>query len=213
MLQRCFHAIIPVSISTIVTVAINGPLPFYMPRRLFKRLSRQRHTVRNRWFLRPFRTVIEHPAYWSLHRRSITLAVAVGVFVAFIPLPIHLLAATILALALRINVPVTIASIFVSNPLTMVPQYYLCYRVGAVLLDQRSHKFAFEMSWTWIEVGFIPIWKPLLLGCLVLGAASAAIAYVLLRGIWHVSLVIKYRQRKHESKQRSSANDQKLPPT
>ena len=181
-----------------------------MPRRLFKRLSRTRHKLRERWFLRPFRAVLDHPAYWSLNRRSITLAVALGVFIAFIPLPVHTIVATIVALSLRINVPVTIASIFVSNPLTMVPQFYLCYRVGSVLINQRSHHFAFEMSWSWLQTGFLPIWKPLLLGCLVLGAASAAISYVLLRGIWHVSLVIKYHQRKRESQQRNSANEQKV---
>jgi uncharacterized protein len=180
-----------------------------MPRRLFKRLTRQRHTLSNRWFLRPFRALIEHPAYWSLHRRSITLAVAIGVFVSFIPLPVHIVTAAIVAVILRINIPVTIASVFVSNPLTMVPQFYLCYRVGAVLLNEHSHRFAFGMSWAWIQTGFVPIWKPLLLGSLVLGAASAAISYVLLRGIWHVSLVVQYRQRKRESKNRNSANQQK----
>jgi uncharacterized protein len=182
----------------------------FMPRRLFKRISRQRHTLRNRWFLRPFRAVLEHPAYWSLHRRSITLAVALGIFIAFIPLPVHTIGAVVAAIMFRINVPVTIASVFISNPLTMVPQYYLCYRVGAVLLDYRSDQFAFEMSWAWIKTGFLPIWQPLVLGCLVLGAASAAISYVLLRGIWHTSLVLKYHQRKRKRKANKSANEEKV---
>jgi len=156
--------------------------------------------------MRPFRALLEHPAYWSLHRDNVTLAVALGIFVSFIPLPVHMVAAAALALAIRINIPVAVASVYVSNPLTMFPQYYLAYRVGAAMLGGRPRHFAFEMSWSWIHEGFLPIWKPLLLGCLTLGAASAAIAYVLLGGIWRLTLVLKYHQRKRRDNQGNSAN-------
>ena len=45
-----------------------------MPRRLFKTLTRQRQRWKQRWFMRPFRLLLEHPAYWSLNRRSVTRA-------------------------------------------------------------------------------------------------------------------------------------------
>ena len=38
-----------------------------MPRRWFKRLSRQRHTLKDRWFMRPFQAVLHHPEYWDLN--------------------------------------------------------------------------------------------------------------------------------------------------
>ena len=180
-----------------------------MPRRFFKRLSRQRHTLRNRWFMRPFQALLEHPAYWSLNRRNVTLAVALGVFISFIPLPVHVVTAAVLALILRLNVPVAIASVFVSNPLTMLPQYYLAYQVGSYLMGARLHRFAFEMSWSWIQTGLLPIWKPFLLGCFTLGVISAALAYALLAGMWHLTLVLKYHQRKSNGRARKSANDQK----
>src|SRR3954470_21027227 len=69
----------------------------HMPRRLFKPLSRQRHRWKERWFMRPFRVVLEHPVYWSLNRRSVTRAFALGLFLAFVPLPIHMLLAALLA--------------------------------------------------------------------------------------------------------------------
>src|SRR5512138_3937293 len=73
-----------------------------MPRRLFKPLSRQRHRLRERWFMQPFRVLLEHPVYWSLNRRNVTLAFALGVFLAFVPLPGSFLLAAILALILRL---------------------------------------------------------------------------------------------------------------
>jgi uncharacterized protein len=143
-----------------------------MPRRIVKRLSRQRHRVHNRWFMRPFRNLLANPAYWSIHRKNVTRAFALGLFIAFIPLPIHIPVAAVLALWFEVNIPVALSTIFVSNPLTMVPQYYVCYWVGSRLLGTELKAFAFEMSWAWIQTGLLPIWKPFLLGCLVLGIVT-----------------------------------------
>jgi uncharacterized protein (DUF2062 family) len=169
-----------------------------MPRRFFKRLSRQRHTLHGRWFMRPFRALLENPAYWSVHRGNVTRAVALGLLIAFIPLPIHLPTVTVLALLLQVNIPVALATVFVSNPLTWVPQYYLCYWVGSRILGTRVHEFAFEMSWDWIQTSLLPIWKPFLLGCLVSGVAAALLGYVILGSLWHVTLVRKYHERKRQ---------------
>ena len=177
-----------------------------MPRRFFKRLSRQRHTLHNRWFMRPFRVMLANPVYWSVHRKNVTLAVAIGLFVSFIPLPIHILSVTALALWWRLNIPVASATVFISNPLTMVPQYYAAYWVGSRLLDTRLHDFAFEMSWSWIQTGLLPIWKPFLLGCFVLGVGAAVLGYVVLGSLWHITLVMKYHERKRVGNAKKSAN-------
>jgi uncharacterized protein (DUF2062 family) len=177
-----------------------------MPRRLAKRLSRQRHSLSGRWFMRPFRRLLANPAYWSIHRSSVTRAVAVGLFVAFVPFPAHMLIAPALAIALQVNLPVAIATTFVSNPLTMVPQYYLAYWTGSRLLGTQLGDFAFEMSWAWVQNSLLPIWKPFLLGCLVLGATSALIGYAALSTLWYVTLVMKYHERKRPRSAKKSAS-------
>jgi uncharacterized protein (DUF2062 family) len=177
-----------------------------MPRRFFKRLSRKRHTLSNRWFMRPFRVMLANPAYWSIHRTNVTRAVALALFISFIPLPIHLPVITVLALLLQVNLPVAIATVFVSNPLTMVPQYALSYWVGAHILGTNVNEFAFEMSWEWLRTGLLPIWKPFLLGCVVCGAIAAVLGYVILGSLWHITLVMKYHERKRPGKSKKSAN-------
>jgi uncharacterized protein (DUF2062 family) len=167
-----------------------------MPRRVFKPLSRQRHRWKERWFMRPFRLLLEQPVYWSLNRRNVTRAFALGLFISFVPIPVHFLLATLLALVLRLNVPAAILGTFLANPLTMVPMYMGAYWVGCRLLDINSGNIAFEMSWQWLTTALLPIWKPFMLGCLVLGTASAVIGYMVLGGIWHLSLVLKYHERK-----------------
>jgi uncharacterized protein (DUF2062 family) len=140
-----------------------------MPRRLFKTLTRQRQRWKQPWFMRPFRLLLEHPAYWSLNRRSVTRAFSIGLFISFMPLPVHIIVATITTLLLRLNVPAAIAGTFFANPLTIVPMYISAYWVGCHLLGVSFHNIAFELSWTWLSTALIPIWKPFLLGCLILG--------------------------------------------
>jgi uncharacterized protein (DUF2062 family) len=151
-----------------------------MPRRLFKTLTRQRHRWKRPWFMRPFRLLLEHPAYWSLNRRSVTRAFAIGLFISFMPLPVHIIVA-------------------------LVPMYISAYWVGCHLLGIGFHNIAFELSWTWLSTALIPIWKPFLLGCLILGLATAIAGYITVGGIWHLSLVLRYHRRKEVSARRESA--------
>jgi uncharacterized protein (DUF2062 family) len=173
-----------------------------MPRRFFKRLSRQRHSLKERWFMRPFQAVLHHPEYWSLNRRSVTRAVALGMFCAFIPLPVQMPFAAVGAVLFRINVPVAIAGVFVTNPLTTVPIFYAAYWIGCFMLGQPSDRFSFEMSWQWVQSDLLPVWKPFLLGCFALGVGSALLSYVLLGSLWHLSLVRQYYERKREDRRK-----------
>ena len=159
--------------------------------------------------MRPFRLVLEHPAYWSLNRRSVTRAFALGLLIAFVPIPIHLVLGASLALLLRLNVPATLAGTFLANPLTMVPMYVSAYLLGCQLLGVRERHISFEMSWDWLTTTLLPVWKPFLLGCLILGTLTALAGYILLGGIWHLSLVLKYHKRKGAAAPVSSADADK----
>jgi len=180
-----------------------------MPRRVFKRLSRQRHAWQTQWFLRPFRRVLANPAYWSLNRRNVTRAFALGLAVSFIPLPIHVILAALLALLFGLNLPTAVAAVFFTNPLTAVPLFFVAYWTGAKLLDEPLVPFRFEMSWDWITTGLLPIWKPFLLGCFVLGTVTAVSGYVLLSTVWHLSLVFNYHRRKRGSRDKTLENGSK----
>lgn len=146
--------------------------------------------------MRPFRLLLEQSTYWSLNRRSVTRAFALGLWISFVPIPGQLPLAALAALSLRLNVPAAILGTFLVNPFTMVPLYMVAYWVGCRLLDVPGRNVAFEMSWQWLSTTLLPIWKPFLLGCLVLGSAAAVIGYILVGGLWHLSLVLKYRERK-----------------
>lgn len=147
--------------------------------------------------MRPFRVLLEHPVYWALNRRNVTRAFALGLFLSFVPLPVHLLLAAVLALALRLNIPAAVLGTLFANPFTMVPMYMFAHWVGCQLLRVHERPLNFELSWDWLTTQLLPIWKPFLLGCLVVGIATAVTGYIVLGGIWHLSLVLKYHKRKN----------------
>ncbi len=71
--------------------------------------------------------------------RSLALGTAIGVFVGVTPtMPLHTVTIVGLTLLLRANtIAAMIAATAISNPLTVVPQYYLAWKVGNVLLPGR----------------------------------------------------------------------------
>lgn len=160
--------------------------------------------------MRPFKAIVDHPVYWSPNRRSVTRAFALGLFISYIPLPIHVPLAAALSLALRINVPVALASVFFSNPLTMLPMFAFAYWLGCQFLGVPIMDFHFEMTWHWVRTELLPIWKPFLTGCLLAGMLTAALGYAALATLWQVLLVMKYHERKRGSQAKKSAIDQKL---
>jgi uncharacterized protein len=95
-----------------------------------------------------------------------------------------------------LNIPAAVVGTFLANPITMVPMFVFAYWVGCSLLTVPPDPIRFEMSWQWFTTELVPIWKPFLLGCLTMGLAAAVIGYVLLGGLWHLTLVAKYHERK-----------------
>ncbi len=166
-----------------------------MPRRFFRKFALKRHEFGERWFLAPFRHLMHDHRLWSVRRKNVVPAVALGAFVAFMPFPGHPLWAPFAALALRVNIPIAALTTFISNPLTMGPMYYFAYQLGALLLGVPEKPFAMEMSFDWVTHTLVNIWQPMLLGCLLLGSISALLAYVILDLVWRSSLG-QYKSRK-----------------
>lgn len=148
----------------------------------------------------PFRRVIHDHRLWGIRRRNVVPAFAWGTFLACMPFPGQPFIAVIGSLLMRINIPVAVLVTFTSNPITMGPLYYLAYRVGTHLLQVERQPFQIEFSIEWVTTTFVNIWQPLLLGCVLLGAIVALIAYIVLDLLWRES-VGRYKQRKRRHRE------------
>ena len=173
-----------------------------MPRRFFRRFALKRETYKGQWFLAPFSHLLHDSRLWAIRRRNVVPAFALGLFVAYLPFPGHMLIAALLALLLRVHIPVAAITTFVSNPVTMGPMLYLAYKLGITLLGANPQPFEFELTMSWITETFVEIWQPMLLGCLLLGSALSLAGYVALDVIWRASLASYLARRRSRRSKR-----------
>jgi uncharacterized protein (DUF2062 family) len=172
-----------------------------MPRRLIKRYMPDPETIRNHRHLRIFGTLLHDANLWHLNRHSVSTAFAIGLFWGFIPMPFQMIPAALLAIVFRANLPISVALVWVSNPVTMPPLFYFCYKVGTWILRLPPKPFHFELSWAWLGSGLLDIWQPFLLGCVVVGGIASLLGYVSMRTFWRWHVARNWQRRK-ERRQR-----------
>jgi len=176
-----------------------------MARKLLKRLLPDPHRIRDHVHLRRFGNRLHDPLLWHLSRRSVPGAFSIGLFVAFIPLPFQMVIAAAMAIAARVNLPLSIALVWVTNPFTMPPLLYFAYKVGARLLSAPARAIHIEPTLDWLVSELQAVWAPLLLGCLVCGLTAAVFGNLFIRGFWRCHVARQWQARKLRMAQRRSA--------
>ncbi|MFQ5995450.1 MAG: DUF2062 domain-containing protein [Acidiferrobacterales bacterium] len=167
-----------------------------MARKFIRRYLPDRYRLREHKLLRGFERFFHDPNLWHLNRYSASGAVAVGLFLAFMPIPFQMVAAAAFAIMLRVNLPLAVAMVWVSNPLTIGPLFYFCYKVGAWISGRVDHEIAFAWSWEWIRTGLTQGWEPFLLGCSVVGLLAALAGSVGTRLLWRWHVIREWETRK-----------------
>lgn len=167
-----------------------------MPKKIIKRYIPDHKTIREHKHLRILGPLLEDPNLLHLNRRSVSGAFSVGLFIAFVPVPFQMLLAAIAAIIARVNLPISVALVWVSNPLTMPPLFYFAYKLGAWVLGMPELDFDFELSFHWLEERLELIWQPFLFGCFLVGSFLAVVGGVGMRYVWRYSVVSNWNQRK-----------------
>ncbi len=166
-----------------------------MPRKLLKRWSPDPVKLRNAPSLQFLGDLLHDPNLFHLTRHSVSVAFAVGFFLVFLPIPGHFALAALLSFWLRCNLPLSIVLVWISNPLTLPFILYSSYKLGLWVLGAPFVPFSFELSWSWFGSEFLRIWKPLVLGSLILSVFFSTSAYLLIQGLWRWAVVRRWKQR------------------
>lgn len=139
---------------------------------------------------------IQDPGLWHINRRSVSGAIALGLFCAFIPVPFQMFLAAIGAILFRVNILIAVPTVWISNPFTIPPIFYFCYLVGVWILGLNPGEFHFELSFDWLANELALIWQPFLLGCFVVGSASAVVGFLGIRLLWRYHIFQHIRERR-----------------
>jgi uncharacterized protein (DUF2062 family) len=176
-----------------------------MPRKFFRKYLPNYQSIReNRW-IRRFGTGLQHPNLWHLHRKSVAGGVAVGMFCGLVPGPLQLLSAAAGAILLRVNLPVAAIVTCYTNPLTILPLYYVAYRLGLFVTGAHSSKppdFNLQvfdlpiMQWgPAVADWFAAMGKPFAVGLLLLAVILAVTGYLAVMIAWRALVMLAWRKR------------------
>lgn len=170
-----------------------------MPKKFIKRFIPDHATIREHKHLKIFGRLLQDPNLFHLNRRSVSGAFFFGLFMAFVPVPFQMLLAAGAAIVARVNLPIAVGLVWLTNPFTMPPIFYFCYKVGTWILGVPAHRVHFALTWEWLTGELGAIWQPFLLGCFVAGLVSAIIGGLTVRGLWRLH-VIRHLQRRREAR-------------
>ena len=129
-----------------------------------------------------------------------------GAFAGLIPGPLQMISATLIAIPLRVNLPVAVFTTLYTNPLTIVPLYVLAYKLGAWVSGEHSGLVpAFTFDWnsnSWLHAipafahWFVSLGTPLFIGLFLLACGLATASYFAVRGLWRLHVLWEWRKRR-----------------
>lgn len=169
-----------------------------MPKDFIKKYMPDPHKLKDNKSLQFLGPLIHEPNLWHLNRHSVTKAFAIGLFWTFIPMPFQMVAAAFCALRLNANLPLSVVTVWISNPVTMPPIFYSQYLLGAWLLDIPPSPFEYQLSFTWLKSKIYEIGIPLYLGGILFSVFFSTLGYYLINWLWLKNTRHKWNKRCEE---------------
>lgn len=174
-----------------------------MSKKVFSKWLPTREAVEKIRHLRVFGPLLARPWLWHLNRRSVSIGLAIGVFIGFIiPMGLQAPIAAVVAFWARGNLAAAILSTLVTNPFTVAPVYYLAYRLGMLLTGAEPAAWASDLPMT---SKLAAVGGPLMLGLAVMGVVGAATAYFGTHAVWRAFATRAWRRRLRVRAQRRRA--------
>ncbi len=134
--------------------------------------------------------------YLSINRKSVSTAILVGLFWAFIPMPMQMLAVLATTPFLKFNVPLALSVVWLSNPVTMPPMYYMEYLTGNFILGREGID-TIEITTDWFTDNLKNIFVPLYVGASFYSIVVSSLIYLIINRLW----IFSVKQEKGEQEQ------------
>lgn len=186
-------------------------------------MSLKKATFSIKWLLLRLRPLLRLLQNFRGSPEAIAGGFSIGLFLALTPtIGVQLLIAVFLATFFKLSRPATLFAVMVTNPLTIAPIFTFNYWVGRLFFEGPSvGEVSRQLLRIAKEMAKLNVWEvgaqmrafagigqdiliPLIVGSLLVAAASAALSYViLLRVLWFFKL---HRERKRAVKKRNSSN-------
>ena len=174
-----------------------------MPRELLKRYMPNPERIKRTRSLRFLGDILHDPNLWHITRHSVARAMACGLFVAMLPIPMQMLVSAFAAILIRANLPISVGMVWLTNPITMPPVFFAQYTIGTLLLGAPERGMPMELSLTWLTTEIQHIWQPMLVGSLLTGVVAASIGYFGTLLYWRFWVSRNWKRRKLRRRRQS----------
>ena len=152
-----------------------------MPRAKLRKILPTHEKIKEFKILKIFGNLLNKREIWSLSRKKILGGVFIGMLVAFIPMPFQMLLVAFLAILFKVNFPVTLPLVWITNPLTMPFIYYFEYELGNFILNVKN---PIEFSFETMNDNISDIALSLYTGTAVISIIAAFTSVFILNLIW-----------------------------
>jgi len=142
-----------------------------------KRLKNNNNTIKE--LLKKFKISKD---YTLVNKKMISRGVFIGLFIAFIPMPMQMLAVIAFAPVGKFNIPVAIAMCWLSNPVTMPFIYYMEYLTGSFILGMDV--LSVQLTLEWFNQNLKNIMIQLYFGAFIYSLISSLLAYYIINTHW-----------------------------
>ena len=133
-------------------------------------------------------------AYFNINRKMVTKGILVGLFWGFIPMPMQMAGVMATTPFMRFNVPIGLATVWLSNPVTYPPLWYLEYLTGNLILGHEGID-NIELTMQWFQDNWDAIVLPLYVGTAFYSTVVSYLIYLLLNWLWKRSARREWEKR------------------
>jgi len=185
-----------------------------MKEKIKKYLPTPESLLNSRW-LKWMGPVLHHPRLWHFSRKGIAMGMALGIFFGLLIPVAQIPFSAAVAVLVRANLPMAVASTLVTNPVTFGPVYYGAYRLGefvlgnravserqaVIILEQVEPATDIATDWrtrfmVWFDY-LRTVGKPLALGLAIVATTSGVVIYFVISGLWVLKTRWTRRRRLH----------------
>jgi uncharacterized protein (DUF2062 family) len=188
-----------------------------MPRKFFRRFLPSHDSVKQNRYISWFGPWLQHHNLWHLHRKSVAGGVAAGLFAGLVPgsNPVQFVVAALLAIAGHVNLPIALLVTLYSNPLTVVPLYYVAFKLGQFVMLEAGNglpPLALDLEGKgfreWIPAALewlSSVGKPLIIGLPLLAVILALVGYFVVDYAWQLHVRYEWSRRRRRRAARHNA--------
>jgi uncharacterized protein (DUF2062 family) len=154
-------------------------------------LPTKEQLIKNRW-LYFLRRKMHKAHLWDFGQSAVVRAVMIGIFMCMMPMPFQMIPAAILAFVFRANLILSVGLVWISNPFTMVPMWYVAYLLGCSLWGEVPLFQQENLTWSEMFLHSYAIYLPMLTGGIVIGLVAGSTSALI---VWLIYKLKDYLRR------------------